>query len=485
MGFLYIILEAIKSLFIAIAGSFNFILRIFNVEILSKKEKEILEGTESLIQKHWGSPVSIHDLTTLVNGLTPIEMKPVSIEFYPDSTDTVSSLPLHKMPKTAHFSFAVKGLRMTRWQLYFYQEASFLLEKDKAFMIKHKSDGFSISVSKRFNNMDVIAIKDIPAKDRIKLAYANALYAEIGKGYQLQSVYCLQMLVGKTSIASILFTGYDDIQNAWIAYYKGIYGSAPDAETMQKALSCPVSYAEILNAEERSRVCDILRLKNGVKNVEKLIKKYSPKPKKKESFASGIDLFGDTSSHTANRVATGAKNSELEKIWEGAYLRLFTSDDENDMDESTRFDEDSFEFDEDFSELDEDFSELDEERPEISNGDYKYSSSYSRSSSSSYSSKSSSGNGPGSSNKSTKAPKANSSPKRDTHYEEERVRRCQAELEHQKQNRDTAKQNGNYKRSAKNYRKGDKVGNVYDANVWSAEEELRRAKEALANARKR
>ncbi len=68
---------------------------------------------------------------------------------------------------------------------------------------------------------------------------------------------------------------------------------------------------------------------------------------------------------------------------------------------------------------------------------------------------------------------------------QEEVNRCQAVLANMKANRDAAKKNGNYKNTAKNYRKGDKVGTVYDANVWTAEENLKKAKERLAEAKKR
>ena len=451
--------KAIKSILGAIVGFLKFILRILGIEFLSKNGKNLLKDTESLIAKHWGSPLAIHDITTMVNGLTPLEMKPTSVELYPTYTNSVFSLPFHKLPKTAHYSFAVNGYRMARWQLYLYQEASFLLEKDKAYIIKHKPDSFSISVSKRFNEMNNYAIREIPIKDRLKLAYANALYAEKGKCFQLQSVYNLRLLLGKATIASLQFAGYGDMQNAWKAYYKGIHGSTPDDDTTQKLLSCPVSYADILTTEESSRVYNLLGLKNGVKNVDKLIKKYSPKPKKKKSPSSGIIDFFDMNSSCRITHGTATGNSELENIWGNAYERLFPKISDDSIYEGRM-----------------------EKQDQSVVKTHSYSYSYSSSSSSG---KSTSDTRISSSTKSTKTKEAKRSPKRDTRYEEERVRQCQAELARQKQNRDTAKQNGNYKRSAKNYRRGDKVGNVYDSNVWNAEEQLKRAKEALANAKKR
>lgn len=53
-------------------------------------------------------------------------------------------------------------------------------------------------------------------------------------------------------------------------------------------------------------------------------------------------------------------------------------------------------------------------------------------------------------------------------------------LEQVKRNRDTAKQNGNYKSSTKNCRSRDgKVGNSYDMNVWLAQDKLKQAQESL------
>ena len=48
-----------------------------------------------------------------------------------------------------------------------------------------------------------------------------------------------------------------------------------------------------------------------------------------------------------------------------------------------------------------------------------------------------------------------------------------------------AKKNGMYKNSAKTYRSGDKVGTLYDSNVWGAERVLKERKAQLAEAKKR
>lgn len=68
---------------------------------------------------------------------------------------------------------------------------------------------------------------------------------------------------------------------------------------------------------------------------------------------------------------------------------------------------------------------------------------------------------------------------------EGKLRSAENFLAAQKRSRDTAKQNGNYRRSGKNYRWGDKVGNVYDWNVWVAEKAVKEAKAQLAAAKKR
>ena len=65
-----------------------------------------------------------------------------------------------------------------------------------------------------------------------------------------------------------------------------------------------------------------------------------------------------------------------------------------------------------------------------------------------------------------------------------RVDAAQRTLEGRKKERDQAKKNGNYKASPKNIRWGSKVGNVYDNNVWSAEQALKDAKDDLAKTSK-
>lgn len=55
-----------------------------------------------------------------------------------------------------------------------------------------------------------------------------------------------------------------------------------------------------------------------------------------------------------------------------------------------------------------------------------------------------------------------------------------------KDSRDQAKQNGNYKNSAKNYRLSNgKLGTVYDSNVDAAQQEVKRCKANLAAAKKK
>ena len=53
-----------------------------------------------------------------------------------------------------------------------------------------------------------------------------------------------------------------------------------------------------------------------------------------------------------------------------------------------------------------------------------------------------------------------------------------------KERREAAKKSGNYKSAIKNYRVGTKVGTIQDYNVWNAEDHLRKAKKALAEAKK-
>ena len=64
------------------------------------------------------------------------------------------------------------------------------------------------------------------------------------------------------------------------------------------------------------------------------------------------------------------------------------------------------------------------------------------------------------------------------------VKQCQLILERQKESREHAKKNGNYRNSAKVYRVGNKVGTSYDYSVWHAEDALKKRKESLARAKK-
>ena len=68
-------------------------------------------------------------------------------------------------------------------------------------------------------------------------------------------------------------------------------------------------------------------------------------------------------------------------------------------------------------------------------------------------------------------------------YAEEKVKQCERALAAQKQSRDTAKKNGNYKKAQK-CRYGDKEGTLYDNHVWVAERALKQAKEDLSSAKK-
>lgn len=63
---------------------------------------------------------------------------------------------------------------------------------------------------------------------------------------------------------------------------------------------------------------------------------------------------------------------------------------------------------------------------------------------------------------------------------------AQNHLKAMKEQRAYAKKNGAYARQPKNNRRLDgQIGTCYDANVWSAEEWVRKAKQRLANAKKR
>lgn len=69
---------------------------------------------------------------------------------------------------------------------------------------------------------------------------------------------------------------------------------------------------------------------------------------------------------------------------------------------------------------------------------------------------------------------------------EANVRSAEQQLASAKANLASAKQNGNYKRASKNIRSSDgKLGNSYDANVWSAQDLLKRRKKELADAKAR
>mgnify|MGYP003323539361 CR=1 FL=1 len=63
---------------------------------------------------------------------------------------------------------------------------------------------------------------------------------------------------------------------------------------------------------------------------------------------------------------------------------------------------------------------------------------------------------------------------------------AESRLRWAKDARDQAKQNGNYKNSAKNYRLSNgKLGTVYDSNVEAAQQEVKRCKANLAAAKKK
>lgn len=464
MEYLLVLFDVLKTIVVGIWNCISFILGLFKVDFLSKNGKNNLSSVESNIETQWGSPVSIHDLPTLVNGLTGLDAKPISVEFYPNYAEAVFSLPFHKMPKTVHCSLSLKGHKMARWQLYFFKEATFLLEREKAYMVKHHSEGFSFTVGRRFNKLDESEVVQIPVKDRLKLAYANALY-DGADSFQLQSVYNLELTVNGILITSLQYLAKDDVKSVWISYYKAKHGSDPDMETTQKGLSCPVSFNTILTPEESSEVQKLLGLKDGVKGLKKIIKKYSCKPSKKKSRLSEVRA-------PYNESPRGSKISKLEKIWKDAtqrhYIRMNAAEA---MVSESEVMGDIIEMEEVENEIEESGMEMEESERGFFVSSYSSKSSSSRQSSS----------GSASSKKATKTD--NKPIKRDTRYEEERVEQCKRDLEVQKQNRDTAKQNGNYKKSSKNYRKGDKVGTLYDAKVWDAEDALKRAKEALARAR--
>ncbi len=67
-------------------------------------------------------------------------------------------------------------------------------------------------------------------------------------------------------------------------------------------------------------------------------------------------------------------------------------------------------------------------------------------------------------------------------YAEEEVQRCQRNLQLMKDRKAEAKRSGNY--SGTGYSRGGQKGGVQDANIWGAEDLLKRAKEKLAEAKK-
>lgn len=68
---------------------------------------------------------------------------------------------------------------------------------------------------------------------------------------------------------------------------------------------------------------------------------------------------------------------------------------------------------------------------------------------------------------------------------EAHIRGAEGLLRQQKDTRDKAKANGNYKSATKNCSYDGKIGNVYDYNVWVAQKNLKDAKEQLARAKKK
>ena len=73
----------------------------------------------------------------------------------------------------------------------------------------------------------------------------------------------------------------------------------------------------------------------------------------------------------------------------------------------------------------------------------------------------------------------------DVRNAENYVNQAQNLLNDYKRQRERAKANGNYKNSSKCYNHNGKVGNVYDSNVWSAEDNLKQRKEELKRAKER
>lgn len=69
---------------------------------------------------------------------------------------------------------------------------------------------------------------------------------------------------------------------------------------------------------------------------------------------------------------------------------------------------------------------------------------------------------------------------------ESHVRKAENDVEYYKRALDEAKRNGNYKNQRKSYRHSNgKVGNSYDCNYWSAQDELKKAKQHLKDVKER
>lgn len=457
----YGIFKIFKGIVMGIVNTIKFVLlKVFKLEFLPAKSKETINRVEALVEDGWESPIPITDLPDTVSGLTTLEIAPTSVEFFPESTLAVKSVPFRKMPKTFNASFAVKNGKLARWQLHFFKEAVILLERKKAFISRYSNEKLSFSGAKTFKQVDKSFVKRIPVEDRFMLALGGALYLADNKQFALQNGYELGLSYDSIPIASLKFSKYDAFNDAASSIYEAKHGSAPDNDAMNGIIS-PAPYKDLLTEDERSKAQEVLGVKGENVNLENLIKKYSL-------------LNNNQNSSASNSSNSGSKNPDLDKIWDDMDKRLFPRKERQPRTESIKSAA----------------SEISSAKSSLSSFSSSYdsasSSSSSRSSSRSSRSESSSSSRKEKEVKKEKKEKkeVKKPQKRDTRYEEERVRRCQAELARQKQNRDTAKQNGNYKRSSKNYRKGDKVGTVYDANVWAAEEELRRAKEALARARK-
>mgnify|MGYP002515466925 FL=1 len=74
----------------------------------------------------------------------------------------------------------------------------------------------------------------------------------------------------------------------------------------------------------------------------------------------------------------------------------------------------------------------------------------------------------------------------DVSIAEQHVKRAESRVATAKTNREYAKRSGNYRTATKNCRMADgRLGNVYDYNVWAAQNELKEAKAQLARAKKK